>query len=82
MIRTQQIPESSILVGTPAEQAWYLLAENFDHLDAWSSGLDRSEAIKQLGPDVGAPVAGRIGHSSTPPRQSRHSSEVLDSHTM
>lgn len=66
MTRTIQMPESSILVDATTDHVWGLLAENFDRLDDWSSGLDRSEAIELSGSDVGAPVPGRICYSSTP----------------
>ena len=51
--------KDSITVNAPASEVWRVLAHEFDKVDRWGSGIDRSYALTDIPVVEGAPVAGR-----------------------
>ena len=55
--------EFQTIIQSPIDKVWHVLAERFDHIGDWASGIPRSTPA-EAALDVGAPVAGRVCDSN------------------
>lgn len=54
-----------IVIAAPLPEVWHVLAERFDHIGEWASGIPRSWAAEVAGADT-APVPGRVCANTLP----------------
>jgi len=63
MTHKESTHDYNVVIDASLETVWHILAERFENIDEWSSGVPRSHVANVDG-NAGAPVPGRVCESS------------------